>query len=250
MAWAWVTSPTTAALDARRTPYRTGRLRPRARAASAGPHRRQGSAADYQSATARAGAPAPPGGVSARDGAASSLASSHCGGPAWVCCRRGGSRAYRLRPGAAVREPSPCSAGARSSRPAFRRLSGWRPWQDVPAVLNQARPSMYEMEGPCPASPRRQASCWSSPHAARRGQVPAQGASLPAPRVFPASPRVVPVSSGESIITTAASIAQGSEDSHSCFPLSTKESTESRQSCAFHRGYPRVYSQGACRLPV
>jgi len=59
MAWAWVTSPTTAALDARRTPYRTGPLRPRARAASAGPHRRQGSAADYQSATARAGAPAP-----------------------------------------------------------------------------------------------------------------------------------------------------------------------------------------------
>jgi hypothetical protein len=139
-------------------PIGQGPLRPRARAASAVPiddmvqqliTSRQRPVPERR----------PPGGVSARDGAASSLAGSHCGGPAWVCCRRGGSRAYRLRPGAAVRETSPCSAGARSSRPAFRRLSGWRPWQDVPAVLNQARPSMYEMEGPCPASPRRQASC-------------------------------------------------------------------------------------------
>jgi hypothetical protein len=44
-------------------------------------------------------------------------------------------------------------------------------------------PSMYEMEGPCPASPHRLASCPAlpTPRAARRGQVPVRGAGLPAP---------------------------------------------------------------------
>ena len=51
-------------------------------------------------------------------------------------------------------------------------------------------PSMYEMEGPCPASPRRLASCLAlpAPRAARRGQVPARGTGLPAPPAFPGSP--------------------------------------------------------------
>jgi hypothetical protein len=82
----------------------------------------------------------PPGGVPARDSAAPSLARSHPGGPARVRCRRGGSRAYRLRPGAAAREPRPCRPDPRSSRPAFPRLPGCRPRQDVPAGQNQARP--------------------------------------------------------------------------------------------------------------
>jgi hypothetical protein len=74
------------------------------------PHRRPGSAADHRPTTADAGALAP-GGVPARDGAAPSLAGSHSGGPARACCRRGGSPAHCLRPGAAAPEPGPCSAG-------------------------------------------------------------------------------------------------------------------------------------------
>ena len=51
-------------------------------------------------------------------------------------------------------------------------------------------PSMYEMEGPCPASPPRLASCPAlpAPRAARRGQVPVRETSLPAPPTFPGSP--------------------------------------------------------------
>ena len=51
-------------------------------------------------------------------------------------------------------------------------------------------PSMYEMEGPCPASPRWPASCPAlpAPRAARRGQVPARRTGLPAPPTFPGSP--------------------------------------------------------------
>ena len=51
-------------------------------------------------------------------------------------------------------------------------------------------PSMYEMEGPCPASPHRLASCLAvpAPRAARRGQVPVRGTGLPAPPTFPGSP--------------------------------------------------------------
>ena len=76
---------------------------------------------------------------------------------------------------------------------------------------------MYEMEGPRPASPRRLASCLV--FAARR--APPAGARYPregpVSRLLPRSrrrPRVVPVSSGESIITTAASTAQGPAASH------------------------------------
>jgi hypothetical protein len=81
-------------------------------------------------------------------------------------------------------------------------------------------PSMYEMEGPCPASPRRLASCLV--FAARR--APPAGARYPregpVSRLLPRSrrrPRVVPVSSGESIITTAASTAQDPAASHFLF---------------------------------
>ena len=81
-------------------------------------------------------------------------------------------------------------------------------------------PSMYEMEGPCPASPRRLASCLV--FAARR--APPAGARYPregpVSRLIPRSrrrPRVVPVSSGESIITTAASTAQDPAASHFLF---------------------------------
>jgi hypothetical protein len=78
--------------------------------------------------------------ASARDGAAPGLAGSHSDGPARVCCRRGGSRACRLRPGAAAREPRPCSAGPPIIAASIPAVAGGRPWQDVPAGQNQARP--------------------------------------------------------------------------------------------------------------
>ncbi len=51
-------------------------------------------------------------------------------------------------------------------------------------------PSMYEMEGPYPASPHQLASCLAlpTPRAVRRGQVPVRGTGLPAPPTFPGSP--------------------------------------------------------------
>ena len=81
-------------------------------------------------------------------------------------------------------------------------------------------PSMYEMEGPCPASPHRLASClvFAARRAPRAGaRYPREG---PVSRLLPRSrgrPRVVPVSSGESIITTAASTAQDPAASHFLF---------------------------------
>ena len=161
-----------------------------------------------------------PGGVSARDGAAPSLAGSHSGGPARVCCRRGGSRvpppARRGRPGTSpVLGRTP-----RSSRPAFPRLPGTGPGKTFLPGRIRHGPSMYEMEGPCPASPRRLASCLV--FAARR--APPAGAKYPrdgpVSRLLPRSrrrPRVVPVSSGESIITTAASTAQAPQPAISYF---------------------------------
>ena len=55
----------------------------------------------------------------------------------------------------------------------------------LPGRIRQG-PSMYEMEGPRPASPRLLASClvFAAPRAARRGQVPARG---PVSRLLPRS---------------------------------------------------------------
>ena len=86
----------------------------------------------------------------------------------------------------------------------------------LPGRIKQG-PSMYEMEGPCRSRRAGWPVAWSSPRAARRGQVPARG---PVFRLLPRSqrrPRVVPVSSGESIITTATSTAQGPAASHFLF---------------------------------
>ena len=55
---------------------------------------------------------------------------------------------------------------------------------------NRQGPCMYEMQGPCPASPHRLASCPAvlAQRAARRGQAPVRGTGLPAPPTFPESP--------------------------------------------------------------
>ena len=198
--------------------------RPRAGVGGAVPHRRPGSAADHWPATADAGALAP-GGVPARGGAAPSLARSHSGGPARVCCRRGGSRAYRLRPGAAdpARPPENLArarSDPRSSRPAFPRLPG------APTLARRSCRAESGKAPPCMrwrglARPRRAGwpVAWSSPRAAppAGARYPREG---PVSRLLPRSrrrPRMVPVSSGESIITTAASTAQGPAASHFLF---------------------------------
>jgi hypothetical protein len=212
LAWAWMTSPTTAgtgcsphALQDRRPASQppacchahrdpAGRAssirsscpgsvaadagprpappRRRAGAGGVGPHRRPGSAADHRPATADARALAP-GGVSARDGAASGLAGSHSGGPARVCCRRGGSRDYRLRPGAAAREPRPCSAGPQIIAAGIPAVAG------VPALATRFCRTESGTAPPCMrwrgrARPRRAGwpVAWSSPRAARRPPGP------------------------------------------------------------------------------
>ena len=105
-------------------------------------------------------------------------------------------------------------------------------------------PSMYEMEGPCPASPRRLASCPAlpTPRAARRGQVPMRETSLPAPPTFPGSP---PGGARFRTVRTFLLPPRAPRKSRCqpflVFPLSTEDSTESRQLSAFHSGYPRAF---------
>jgi hypothetical protein len=72
-------------------------------------------------------------------------------------------------------------------------------------------PSMYEMEGPCPASPHRLASCLGvpTPRAARRGQVPVQGDRSPGSSHVPGvAPGWCPFPNGENISTASAGAAQ------------------------------------------
>ena len=126
---------------------------------------------------------------------------------------RPGARPVTVRP--ALPQPRP---GTRRAGPIDRRVSAaaQRPgpypvmtadqsrWR-IPAVARRAvavlakpfrpgrirqGPSMYEMEGPCPASPHRLASYLAllAQHATRRGQAPVRGTGLPAPPTFPGSP--------------------------------------------------------------
>ena len=197
LAWAWMTSPTTAgtgcsphcpAGQAARAPRRLpavtlivilpaarprhpqaaraqsppalvpppARPRPRAAAGGAGPHRRPGSAADHRPATADAGALAPEASLlaTARHPVLRARTARVLHGPV------ADAAAPRLppRPGAAAREPRPCSAGPQiiaAGIPALRVPALAKTF--LPGRIRQG-PSMYEMEGPCPASPRRPAS--------------------------------------------------------------------------------------------
>jgi len=122
-----------------------------------------------------------PGGVSARDGAAASLAGSHSGGPARVGCRRGGSRvpppARRGRPG-----PHPCSAGPPDHR--GRHSRGCR----GPALARRSCRAESGTAPPCMrwrgrARPRRAGwpAAWSSPRVARRPPGPSTRATSRSP---------------------------------------------------------------------
>ena len=192
--------------------------RPRAGTGGAGPHRRPGSAADHRPATADAGALAPQASLlaTARHPAlrARTLAVLH-GSVAGAALAITASGPARRPENLAPARPDP-----RPSRPTFPWLPGAGPGKTVLPGRIRHGPSMYEMEGPCPASPRRLASCLV--FAARR--APPAGARYPregpVSRLLPRSrrrPRVVPVSSGESIITTATSTAQDPAASHFLF---------------------------------
>ena len=159
--------------------------------------------------------------------------------PAGLLARRRGTRPCgpALRPSCTGLLPArrlprslPPGRGRPRTRPCCVLTPDRRGWHSgvagVPALAKtflpgriRQGPSMYEMEGPCPASPRLLASClvFAAPRAARRGQVPARG---PVSRLLPRSrgrPRVVPVSSGESISTASATTAQGPVASHFSF---------------------------------
>ena len=199
---------------------RPARPRPRAGAGGAGPHRRPGSAADHRPATADAGALAP-GGVPARDGAAPSLAGSHSGGPARVCCRRGGSRAYRLRPGAAAREPRPCSAGPQIIAAGIPAVAG------VPALARRSCRAESGTAPPCMrwrgrARPRRAGRpvAWSSPRAARRPPGPgtrARGRSPGSSRVPGVAPGWCPFPAVKALLLPPRAPRKALRPAISCF---------------------------------
>src|SRR5207248_5306824 len=102
----------------------------------------------------------------------------------------------------------------------------------------------YEMEGPCPASPRRPASCLV--FAARR--APPAGARYPregpVSRLLPRSrrrPRVVPVSSGKAFLLPVQAPRKTRRPAIFRFFAIHKESTESGQLSAFDGSYPRAF---------
>jgi hypothetical protein len=119
--------------------------------------------------------------------------------PAW----QGGLRAHRFSASClSSRRSRPKTSPVLSLDPDHhgKRSGGYQARRSrrqtfLPDRIRQG-PSMYEMEGPRPASPHPLASClaWPTPRAARRGQVPARGTGLPVPPHVPGCPQVVPVS--------------------------------------------------------
>jgi hypothetical protein len=149
---------------------------------------------------------------------------------------------------------SPCSAGLQIIAAGIPAVAGGAgPGKTFLPGRIRHGPSMYEMEGPCPASPRRLASCLV--FAALR--APPAGArhprERPVSRLLPRSrrrPRVVPVSSGESISTTAASTAQGPAASHFLFFRYPRRNPQKAGSYPhFTAVIHGFYSQPAHRLP-
>ena len=145
-----------------------------------------------------------------------------------LACLR--SRRSRLRTSPSSVMTADHRGGAFRRSPTCRTSTSAGAGYSVPAGQNQAGPSMYEMEGPCPASPLRLVSClaWPTPRAGRRGQVPARG---PVSRLLPRSrglPQVVPVSSGKNISTAIRERrARAGGQRFRVLPLSTNQSTES-----------------------
>jgi hypothetical protein len=103
------------------------------------------------------------------------------------CCRAAAPTLTASGCGAPLRGSRPCSVvtqiiAAASGVPTLAKTF-------LPGRIRQG-PSMYEIEGPCPASPRPGRQLAGSAGAARRPrcQVPVRGAGLPAPPTFPRLP--------------------------------------------------------------
>ena len=124
----------------------------------------------------------------------------------------------------------------------LRRTGPARAFQ--PDRISRAPPCM-RWRGP--AWPRRTGlasrPALPTPRAARRGQVPMRGTSLPAPPTFPGSPPGSTRFQRWDISTAYASAAQGPAASHFQFPAIREGIHRKRVVIRFHGGYPRVYSQ-------
>ena len=157
----------------------------------------------------------------APDGAASSLAGSHSGGPARVCCRRGGSRDYRLRPGAAARGCSPCSAGPQIIAAGIPAVAG------APALARRSCRAESGTAPPCMrwrgrARPRRPGwpVAWSSPSAARRPPGPgtrARGRSPGSSRVPGVAPGWCPFPAVKALLLPPQAPRKTLQQAISCF---------------------------------
>ena len=122
---------------------------------------------------------------------------------------------------AAARGPRPCSVVTPDRRGWHSGVAGGPALAQTfrPGRIRQG-PSMYEMEGPCPASPRQADQLAGLADAARRPPGPGTRARRPVSQLLPRSrgqPQVVPVSNGENIITAPANAAQGPAASHFLF---------------------------------
>ena len=125
----------------------------------------------------------------------------------------------------------------------------------VPALARRSCRAESGKAPPCMrwrgrARPRRArpASCLVFAGAARRPPGPGTRARDRSPgssRVPGVAPGWCPFPAVKAFLLPPRAPRKALRPAISCFPLSTKESTESRQLSAFHGGYPRVYSQPA-----
>ena len=194
------------------------RPRPRAGVGGVGPHRRPGSAADHRPTTAEGRWPPE----------ASLLATARhpvlrARTPAVLHGPAAGAAALALTASGPARRPGNLALLGRTPDHRgrhFRARRGAGPGKTFLPGRIRHGPSMYEMEGPCPASPRQAGQLAGFADA----RAPPAGARYPrewpVSRLLPRSrrrPRVVPVSSGKSISTASASTAQGPAASHFLF---------------------------------
>ena len=198
------------------------------------------------------GRPIRPGRPPSRDDAAPSLAGQRSDRPArvWLPARR---LPRSLPPAAAARGPRPCCVLTPDH-------GGWHPGvAGVPAVAKtflpgriRQGPSMYEMEGPCPASPHRLASWLVFAGAARRPPGPgtrARGRSPGSSHVPGVAPGWCPFPAVKAFLLPPQAPRKALRPVISCFSAIHEGIHRNRQLSAFHSGYPRVYSQPAHRLP-
>ena len=112
---------------------------------------------------------------------------------------------------------------------------------------------MYEMEGPCPASPRQAGQLPGLAGAARRPPTPGTYAGGRSPRFLPRSrgrPQVVPVSNGEVFLLPPLAWAQGPVVNHFGFFRDPRGIHRTRAVIRIWRRLSTVHSQLVHRSPV